>query len=248
MIVLLRPSDLLLARLLLLSVLLIAVILTGCDTVTSSDPDPEDPAATARLVFAHNNTVKLAELENTPPAAVSGPIRDLYSFPADWTWHRLSISPDGSHAVLTKMNTSGGQQRTFMGHMVILDLDSGSIRKSFNKADFVELMEYPVDAAMLVFGHNWMNDNEILLSIEPYPPRGDVAPLYVALVLDVTTGDVVDIQYYERRDPSPITAPTHVPHTRYDHTSDDGVITVEGTRVTGLPSPVHMYSIYFTEP
>lgn len=223
-------------------IVLFSLLLYSC-----CDEDEEPDAVSNPSIVMHNSNgiISFSYLDQVPPREVSHS-NVLFTFAAPWAYRALSISPGGRYGAIA-MFSQAGTARAWEGKIMVYNTSDGSLFKEYNKTAFISLMNFPVaDASMLVERLGWMNNDQLLVHLQPQTPWIESIPQNASLIINVISDTRVDLKYSNRSDPFTIQAPEHSSRNRYSSEIRQSKLYINGTMVSNLPD-ISTYDVYFNE-
>lgn len=178
--------------------------------------------------------------------SATGTTSTLYTVDAEWSQTWLSMSPAGNYGVVGLWSMAGATSRDWRGHLVVLDLEARNVLRTYTKADFISMTNFPVDDASMNFiSLRWRTGTELVIDMQPQTYWLGSLPQNIALIVNVASDQVVQMEFYPRTSSSPVTTPSHASHTLHAHQVAEGQLRIGGSAVAGLPSPISQYGVYF---
>jgi hypothetical protein len=219
-----------------------AVVASGCD-----NSDPTDTVVQNSALLRHQQDIQYSILSDRVPMAAKETPSKLYTVDAEWSQTWLSMSPSGKYGVVGLWSTAGATSRDWRGHLVVLNLATRSVLRTYTKADFISMTGFPVEEGSMNFiSLRWQTGTELVIDMQPQTNWLGSLPQNIALIVNVASNEVVQMTAYPRGADSPVTTPSHASQNRYPHEVSDGSLRIGGSVVTGLPSPVSQYGVFFS--
>lgn len=210
----------------------------------------EDPGV---IAFEQGNTVKWSGLENVPPGDVTD-IKDVTTL-GSWNLEFLTLSPNGGLLAIGLRKNNNVSDGVLDAKVEIYNIYRGVQLAEWDEDDLKDLiednasLEYPSEIVDFNPRNlSWMNNNELLMNIQPIIAGTglDLLPQDVALVVKYTDESVTQgPDFYGRTDPSPITAPNHPQKTAFSSENQNGSILVDGSGINGLPTGIGLFDFVY---
>jgi len=199
-------------------------------------------------VYQHDSTVsmRLLDVSSTPAKAV-GEERQLYQIGSGWSsTSPVVVSPTGQFAAIGIYRAvTSGSGRNNEGSLIVFDVPQRTVVREYEKSDLIEITDFPLaDASMFIMNLRWLDNDQLVVDMQPQTPWRATAPQNIALTIDVKT-QVSTLQHYDRVAASPVTTPEHASHTKYDHELLNGVLHVNGSGVGELRTGIQKYGVWF---
>jgi hypothetical protein len=199
----------------------------------SEDPDTPQTGV-SHVMYSAEKIVYVSELKNLPPGEAIGE-KVVYTIPADWRFTSLSVSPSGNIGTLALFSNADSDSKKYEGNIKIYNLSENKLLKEFNKADFINMLEYPVsEASMFVVKMFWMDNDKLLIHMQPQTSWIGSLPQNVSLIVDIKTDAVIEKKYSDRNGPYAITAPDHLSKTKYAAEIVSQSLFINGSKVQNL--------------
>jgi len=210
----------------------------------------EDPGV---IAFEQANSVKWSGLEDVPPGSVTD-TKDVTAL-GSWNLEFLTLSPNGGLLAIGLRKDNNVSDGVLDAKVEIYNIYRDVQLAEWDEDDLKDLiednasLEYPSEIVDFNPRNlSWMNNNELLMNIQPIIAGTglDLLPQDVALVVKYTDESVTQgPTFYSRTDPSPITAPDHPQKTAFTSENQNGTILVDGNTVNGLPTGIGLFDFVY---
>ena len=224
--------------------------LISLTTLYSCDPElpePENPEDQKSFMMYNTSKEVYASLLTDLPQGVASEEKLIFTLPNHSRFTAISVSPTGKYGAIATYTSSGSDSKKYKGNVRLYQFPDGELVKEYAKADFIEMVDYPVsEASMYVVKLSWMNDKELLIHMSPQTYWIESVPYNISMILDVTTDEVVQLQY------SPVNswvfeAPTHPSKTKYSGEIRNKYLHINNTKVQDLRQLEAFDAVYDVE-
>jgi hypothetical protein len=209
----------------------------------SDDPNPQD-ATENYVIYNADNSIYVSVLKDLPDGE-SKEERKVYAIPSDWRFNALSLSPSGKYGTIALFSTAGANSKEYEGKIGIYNIVSNTLIKEYKKVDLIRLTEFTIsEAAMLIVNMDWMDNDKLLIHMQPQTSWIGSLPQNVSLVVDVNNDQVIDKKNSNRNAPFLLRAPSHPSKTKYATEIKNNSLFIGGQKVKNL-RPLGDYDVYF---
>jgi hypothetical protein len=205
------------------------------------------------IAFQEGSQVKWAGLENVAPGSTTK-INNVTSL-GNWNLEFLTLSPNGGILAIGLRRDQNVTSGVLDTKVIVFNIYQNVKLAEWDESDFKQLIEnnanlsYP--GQLVDFNPrnlSWMNNNELLINIQPIIAGTGIEPIPqdVALVVDYRNGNLTQgPDFYDRTAASPITAPNHPQKTAFTSENRNGTVYVDGKVVNGLPTDINLFDFVY---